>query len=153
MFSLVAAMSLNKVIWKNNALPWYLPEDLKNFKQLTRGKKIVMWYNTFCSIWKPLPERENIILTTKNIEIDWCKVFWSIKQLQDYVEPTEEVMVIGWSSIYKQFIENNLANKIYLSIVPEEYEWDTFFPDFEESFFIEKSIDYETFTLKIYSKN
>lgn len=134
MFSIIVAISLNRVIGKDWKLPWHIPEDLKNFKHLTTNKKIVMWYNTYLSIWKPLPNRENIVLSYQAKNIPWCEVFGSIDQLLQKLDSNEEVMIIWWESIYKQFLEKDLIQKIYLSLIPKEVEGDTFFPFFEDKF-------------------
>ena len=134
MFSIVSAMSLNRVIWKDNSLPWNIPSDLKNFKELTSWKTILMWYNTYLSIWKALSNRKNIVLTTKNINIDWCSVFSSIENFLENIDETEEVMIIWWSNIYQQFLDKWLVDRLYISVIPEVYEWDAYFPFFEDKF-------------------
>ena len=128
-------MATNRTIWKDNKLPWNYPEDLKYFKKTTSGHPIVMWLKTYNSIWRPLPKRRNIVLTRQDINIEWVDVFHSIPALLENLNTTEkdnEVFIIWWANIYKQFIP--LADKIYLTQIKKEYEWDTFFPKFEEKF-------------------
>lgn len=128
-------MAQNRTIWKDNKLPWDYPEDLKYFRKTTSGHPIVMWLNTYNSIWRPLPSRRNIVLTKQNTNIEWVDVFNSIPTLLENLNKTEidnEIFIIWWANIYQQFIP--LANKIYLTQIKKTYNWDTFFPVFEENF-------------------
>lgn len=136
MISIVVAMSLNRVIGNNNSLPWNVPEDLKNFKKITSGKTVIMWYKTYQSIWFPLKNRKNIILSKENIKIEWCYIFFSMQEIIDYINQSDdsEIMVIWWESVYTQFIERNLIDKIYLSLIPQVVDWDKYFPMFEDKF-------------------
>lgn len=140
MISLIAACSSNYVIGKDNKLPWNYPEDLKYFKNMTSGKTIVMWRKTFESIWKPLPNRKNIVLT-RNIDrsAPWVTVIHNIQELiEKYQDSGDELMVIWWEQIYTLFLP--YASKIYLTEVKKEIEWDAFFPQFSW-FFNETSRD------------
>jgi len=131
--SLIAWMAKNRTIGKNNKLPWNYPEDLQYFKKTTNGHPIVMWLKTYNSIWRPLPNRRNLVLTRQNIQIDWVEIFHSITELQEKLKSiNDEIFVIWWANIYSQFLP--LANKIYLTEIKKEYEGDTFFPKFEEDF-------------------
>ncbi len=79
--SIVAAMDGNRLIGKDNQLPWHLPADLAFFKKLTTGNTILMGRKTFDSIGRPLPSRRNIIITRNtNIEITGCEVVNSIEE-------------------------------------------------------------------------
>jgi dihydrofolate reductase len=79
--NIIAAMSLNRVIGKDNQLPWHYSEDLQHFKNLTLDHVIVMGYNTYLSIGKPLPKRRNIVLTSKTI--DGVETYTSIQAMMD----------------------------------------------------------------------
>src|SRR3990167_205188 len=99
--SLIAAISKNNVIGKNNKLPWHLPADLKHFKNITMGKPIIMGRKTFESIGKPLPGRQNIIIThNKNYRATGCDVFSSIDDALNAVKHQSEVMIIGGANLY-----------------------------------------------------
>ncbi|MEE3003438.1 MAG: dihydrofolate reductase, partial [Pseudomonadota bacterium] len=112
--SIIAAMAKNKVIGKNNKLPWHLSEDLKNFKILTTGKPIVMGRKTYESIGKPLPQRRNIVLTRNTkLKIDGCEVMSSKDQLLKELQEEKEIMVIGGSEIYQMFLPE--ATTIHLT--------------------------------------
>ena len=133
--SLIAWMAQNRTIWKDNKLPWDYPEDLKYFRKVTSGHPIIMGLKTYKSIWRPLPNRRNIVLTRQDITIEWIDIFNSIPELIENLDKTEvdnEVFIIWWANIYKQFIP--LANKIYLTQIKKDYDWDTFFPEFESNF-------------------
>jgi len=125
-------MSSNRVIGNENQLPWHYSEDMKHFREITMGKVIVMWYNTYASIGKPLPNRRNIILTSKVMETVECSN--GIPTLLDKLnaEGVSEIFVIWWASIYAQFLP--LADRIYLTEIKKAYIGDTYFPIFEDQF-------------------
>lgn len=103
---IIAAIGKNLELGKNNELIWHFKEDMKFFKENTINHKIVMGYNTFKSLPSMLKNREHIILTTKDINIDNAKVFHDFPTLQKYLhELDEDVYIIGGASIYKLFIE------------------------------------------------
>jgi dihydrofolate reductase len=141
--SLIAAMSQNGVIGKNNMLPWHIPEELKYFRKVTEGKPIIMGRKTFESLnSKPLPNRHNIILTQdSHFSATGVSVVHSVQEALDCAVGSEdaahaehaanttqlqEVMVIGGASVFQAFLP--LATRIYLTVIHEEYEGDTFFP-------------------------
>lgn len=125
MISIVVAMSKDKIIGFQNRLPWHLPADLKYFKQLTLHKTIVMGRKTFESIGRPLPQRENIVLSHQTLQIEGCQVISSLEQLPH----DKEIMVIGGAQIYKLALP--LANDLYITWVDGKFEGDTLFPDLD----------------------
>jgi len=130
--SIIAAIGKNNVIGLKNALPWNLPADMEHFKQLTKGKPIIMGQKTFESIGKPLIDRINIILTLdKNFAPLGCQIAHSIKEALEMVKNSKEVMICGGVSIYRQFLP--LADRIYLTLIEEDFEGDAFFPEFDRS--------------------
>jgi len=135
--SIIVAMTKDYVIWKNNDLPRSYPEDLKRFKKLTSGHTIIMWSKTYHSIWHPLPNRRNIVLSRSNNNIDGVEIYHSIESLLDQLisenlPKDEEIFIIGWSTIYSQFLDK--CDFIYLTEIKETYDWDTFFPKFLDSY-------------------
>lgn len=126
MISIVVAMDLNNVIGKDNKLIWHIPGDLKNFKKITTGHSIVMGRKTFESIGRPLPRRENIILT-KNIDfkVEGCKIYNSIEPILE-LSDDREVFIIGGAEIYKLFLP--YTDMIYMTLVHNKFDGDTFFP-------------------------
>jgi dihydrofolate reductase len=140
--SLIAAMSQNRVIGIGNHLPWNLPEDLKHFRALTSNHVIVMGRKTYESIGKPLPNRENRVITRQeNYSLRGARVFATLEDalsapIQDAPGmKTDEIFVIGGGEIYKQALP--LADRIYLTVIDRDYEGDAFFPDFSGLKFVE----------------
>jgi dihydrofolate reductase len=138
MITLVAACSKNRVIGKDNKLPWHLPEDLKHFKSLTLDRVILMGRKTFESIGsKPLPKRTNVVLTRdKDFKSDNILVYNNI----DEVLPIfRDIVAVGGAEIYKKFL--NFADEIQLTLIDKEFEGDTYFPEIDENIFEEKKRD------------
>ena len=128
MLSLITAMDSNRVIGKNNSLPWYLPADLAYFRQTTMGKPVIMGRKTFDSIGKALPGRKNIVLTRdNNFEAPDCEIATDIDQAMSKVDGSVEVMLIGGASLYEQTIHS--ADIIYLTLIHHEFNGDTWFPE------------------------
>ena len=146
--TLVAAIASNNVIGKENSLPWNIPEDLKRFKQMTSGHTILMGRKTFDSIGRPLPNRQNIVMTkNENFEQEGIKVINDFDEALELIkESNEDVFVIGGSKIYELF--EPVANSLAITRILKDFEGDAFFPDInwnlwqiekEENFFDEKS--------------
>ncbi len=128
--SIIVAIGNNRVVGKDNKLPWNLPADLAHFKRETLGKPVIMGQRTFESIGRPLPGRTNVILTLdKSFSFPGCIVAYSIDEALDKLKDFEEVMIIGGVSIYKQFLP--LADKMYLTLINGDFEGDAFFPEFD----------------------
>lgn len=136
MFSIIVAIGNNNEIGKNNKLLWHIPEDLKKFKEITQGKTVVMGRNTFKSIGKTLPNRNNIVLSKnlqninnkKNLEI--CDDFSKI--IKKYKNSVEEVFIIGGAQIYKKALELGIVEKLYISHIDfSDNEADTYFPEID----------------------
>ena len=134
--SLVAAIDRNRVIGRNNSLPWHLPADLKWFKKNTLGKLIIMGRKTFESIGKPLPGRTNIVLSRdKNFLAEGCRVVHSVDEVVEMAREGEgegeEMMVIGGEQLFRLFISR--ASRLYLTRIDAEFEGDSYFPALEAS--------------------
>jgi dihydrofolate reductase len=130
--SIIVAMDQNRVIGNNDSLPWHISADLKNFKKITMGKPIVMGRKTHESIGRPLPGRENIIITRdKTYQAEGCTVLNNIDEIFEHCKDVEEVMITGGSEIYKHTLDQ--AIRLYLTEVHTEVEGDTFFPEFNQS--------------------
>jgi dihydrofolate reductase len=127
MISLIVAASANNVIGAKGDLPWRLSADLKRFKALTMGKPIVMGRKTYESIGRPLPGRQNIVITRNtDFVADGCYVVTSIEAAIDAAGDAEEIMIIGGSHIYEAFLPR--ADRIYLTRVQAEVEGDAYLP-------------------------
>ncbi|MBS4215963.1 MULTISPECIES: dihydrofolate reductase [Neobacillus] len=133
MISFIVAMDKNRVIGKNNQLPWHLPEDLKFFKRVTMGHPIAMGRKTHESIGRVLPGRENIIITRqKEYRSEECTVFTSVDEFVGYSrEQNDEIFVIGGAEIFKETFP--FANRLYITFINEEFAGDTFFPEFNHN--------------------
>ena len=127
--TIVVAISENHVIGKDNKLLWYLPADLKHFKDITTGHSIIMGRKTYESVGKPLPKRRNIIITRQAISIEGCEVVSSIEAALELCKGEPEVFIVGGAEIYRQSI--NLTDRIYLTIVHQSFEGDSFFPEID----------------------
>lgn len=151
--SLIAAKSENGVIGKDNKLPWDLPEDLKYFKKMTLGKPIIMGRKTFESMGsKPLPQRENIILTHHaGLVLPGCIIVNSVEGALAAAGSRDEVMVIGGAEIYAQFLP--LATRLYLTIVHQIIDGDSFFPKFDlEDWQLVEQEEHAGFTTQIFDR-
>jgi dihydrofolate reductase len=127
--TIVVAIASNNAIGKNNQLLWHLPKDLKHFKEITSGHTVIMGRKTFDSVGKPLPRRRNIVVTRQNIQIEGCEVVNSVEAGLALCNDDEEVMIIGGAEIYKQCMP--IANRIYLTVVHQSFDADTFFPEID----------------------
>ncbi len=128
--SLVCAMANNRVIGKNNDMPWHMPADLKHFKETTMGKPIVMGRKTFESIGRPLPGRRNVVITRNpDYQPEGVDVVTSIDEAINLLADVEEVMITGGGNIYQQTID--MADKLYLTFIDLDTDGDAFFPEFE----------------------
>ena len=130
--SIIAALSTNRVIGRDNALPWRLPADLQHFKTITMGKPVIMGRRTFESIGRPLPGRINVVVTTNAaFQVDGCHVVQSIEQALELTQEHDEIMVIGGASFYQQMLPH--AVRMYLTLVHAVIDGDAYFPDYDES--------------------
>ena len=127
--SIIVAVAENFAIGKDNTLLFHLPGDLKRFKQITTGHPVIMGRNTLLSIprW-PLAKRRNIVLTDKSDDVfPGCEIVFSVDEALQKIKDEEEVFVIGGGSVYRQFYP--LAGKLYLTLIHQNFEADTFFPE------------------------
>ena len=128
--ALIAAMAENRVIGRENRLPWRLSADLRRFKALTMGKPVIMGRKTYESIGKPLPGRSNIVVTRdRGYRAQGCRVVHSLEQALEAAAGHAEVMVIGGAELYRHSLER--AERIYLTLVKAEVDGDALFPDIE----------------------
>ncbi|MBD7962857.1 dihydrofolate reductase [Fictibacillus norfolkensis] len=126
MISFVVAMDENRAIGKDNDLPWYLPNDLKHFKNVTMGKPIVMGRKTYESIGKPLPGRENIVVTRdEHYQAEGTTVVHSVDEVLK--KEAEELCVIGGTEIFKLFMP--VADRLYVTEIHHTFDADTYFPE------------------------
>ena len=129
---MIAAVAKNRAIGYKNKLIYWLPNDLKRFKQLTTGHTILMGLNTFKSLPKgALPNRRNCVLTRSTKELPGCECFASWDEFLLTCQPDEDIYIIGGASIYRQFIGK--ADRLCLTEIDDTpAEADTFFPDYSD---------------------
>nr|WP_309100649.1 dihydrofolate reductase [Fredinandcohnia onubensis] len=133
MISLLVAMDKNQLIGKDNDLPWRLPADLAYFKRVTMGHPIIMGRKTYDSIGRPLPGRENIIVTRDtSYKAEGCKVIHSIEEIVKMNQQTDqELFVIGGAEIFKEILPH--SDRLFITEINEEFEGDTYFPAFNKT--------------------
>jgi len=140
--SIIVAMDKKRGIGKSNALPWYIPDDLKRFRKLTTGHPVIMGRKTFESIiarlGKPLPKRTNIIVT-RNPQIgrSWTSqddviIAGSLEEALDKARGVEtiEIFIIGGGQIFEQSLA--FVDRLYVTLVDAEFDADVFFPDYSD---------------------
>ncbi|WP_417589128.1 dihydrofolate reductase [Owenweeksia hongkongensis] len=129
--TIIAAMAKGRVIGKDNDLIWHLPDDLKHFKNLTKGHHVIMGRKTYESMGKPLPGRTNIVITRqKDFKADGCILVNNIEEGIQKAEGDSQPFIIGGGEIYKQALK--YAQTMELTEVNGEFDGDTFFPTFDE---------------------
>jgi len=125
--AIIAAIAKNRVIGKDGKLPWHISEDLKRFKRLTTGHAVLMGRRTFESLGQPLPNRRNVVLTSR--PIPGVETYSSLPGALKALKDQERVFVIGGGNIFSQMIER--ADELYLTDVDQEVQGDVFFPPYE----------------------
>lgn len=128
----IVAVSENRVIGKNNQLPWHCPADLKHFKEITMGKPILMGRKTFESIGRVLPGRMNIIITSdENYQAPGCIVATTIDTALKAIDYSNEIFVIGGASLFQCMMP--LIQRLYLTLIHHSFDGDVFFPEIDWS--------------------
>lgn len=133
MLSLIVAMDKNRVIGYKNDMPWHLPNDLRHFKEKTSGHTIIMGRKTFESIGRVLPNRKHIVLTRSKTDFpDEVQVIHDTESIQQFAKENqnEELFVIGGGHLFQQIFP--YADKLYVTLIEEEFEGDVYFPEIEE---------------------
>jgi len=131
--SLIAAMAENRVIGRDNSIPWNLPADLKRFKEITMGHPLIMGRKTYENIGRPLPGRKTIIISRKqDYRAEGCIVQHSLQDALADCAGEKEVFICGGSEVYLQTLP--LASRIYLTIIHREIDGDARFPMIPEDF-------------------
>jgi dihydrofolate reductase len=152
---IIAAMAENRVIGKNNALPWSFKEDMAHFKKLTIGWPCIMGRETWDSLpKKPLPGRPNIVIS-KTITVDSArdaKFFSSLPAAVEYCAGYEKVFICGGETIYRQAFP--LADKIELTLIHRQYDGDAFFPEIDaRRWTAANAVHFDNFSFITYNKN
>ncbi len=128
--SMIVAHAADRVIGKDNDMPWHLPADLAYFKKTTLGKPIIMGRKTYESIGRPLPGRKNIVISRDGeYRAEGVEVVSSVEAALSLVDDVEEVMVIGGGAIYQHCLPS--ADKLYITHIDARIDGDTFFPEYD----------------------
>lgn len=126
----IAAMARNRVIGAEGRIPWHLPEDLKFFKRTTLGHVVLMGRKTYESLGKPLPGRENWVVSRTG-EFPGVKTFRDLSEIEP-PNDGRELFVIGGAQVYEALLPR--CSELYLTLVDQEVGGDAFFPKFEDDF-------------------
>jgi dihydrofolate reductase len=127
---MIVAHANNRIIGKNNDMPWHLPADLAYFKKTTLGKPIIMGRKTYESIGRPLPGRQNIVISRdENYQANGVDSATSVEQALALAGNVEEVMVIGGGAIYSHCLP--FANRLYITHIKATIDGDTQFPEYD----------------------
>lgn len=126
--SLIVAMDKNRVIGKENDIPWRIPNDWEYVKNTTKGHPIILGRKNLESIGRALPDRRNIILTRdKGFTFNGCEIAHSIEDVFKLCKKEEEIFIFGGEQIYYLFLP--YVEKMYITKIHHEFEGDTFFPE------------------------
>lgn len=135
---MIAAMASNRALGINNSLLWHISEDLAYFKRITSGAVVVMGRRTFESLGRPLPKRENVVVSGNDAyRADGVVVCPSLEEALARYAGRDEIFIIGGGQIYRQAMP--FADRIYLTEVMHEYKADTFFPELDPLIWHESS--------------
>ncbi len=137
MIAIIVAFSKNRVIGNKGEIPWKIKGEQTRFRELTTGNVVVMGRRTFEEIGYPLPDRMNIVISkTQSFKADNCFTAASLKDALKMAEDNakgKDIYICGGEQLYKEAID--IANVIFITVIDELFEGDTFFPEFDESKF------------------
>ncbi|WPJ97006.1 dihydrofolate reductase [Coraliomargarita algicola] len=137
-YKAIAAMSENRVIGHAGKIPWHLPADFKWFKQTTIGGILIMGRKTYESIGRPLPGRDTYVLSRSPQHIPGVQLFHDLTELEE-LQTDKTIWIAGGGEIYTQMLAK--CSELYLTRVHRTVEGDAFFPEFEDQFTFESTID------------
>lgn len=130
--AIVVAMDRNHVIGRDGGLPWHLPSDLQHFKRVTMGRPIIMGRRTHASIGRPLPGRDNIVVTgNPAYDAPGCLIAHSLEEALGFASDVPLACVIGGAALYREALPR--ANRLYLTEVHAEIDGDVRFPSFDRA--------------------
>lgn len=133
--SIIAAASTNRVIGRNELIPWHIPGEQLRFKDLTLGKTVIMGRKTYESIGRPLPGRKTVIISrTQDISNANCLTVKSLHEAYELLKDEEEIFIAGGGEIYREALPQ--ADKLYLTVVEKDVEGNIFFPEFDKDAFL-----------------
>ena len=131
---IIVAIARNNVIGRDGKLPWHLPSDLRHFKQTTMGYPLIMGRKTFDSVGRPLPGRDNIVLSRdRSLAIEGCLVMHSLQEALDYCSDQEKIFIIGGGDIFNLALP--LTDTIIVTALERDAEGDVYFDPIDPSQF------------------
>lgn len=137
----IAAVGKNGVIGNKDALPWNIPEDMKHFRNATMSNVVLMGRKTFDVLGKPLPKRENAVITrNQKFKVEGAKTFSNVKDAINYYRSREKelagknIFVIGGAQIYAAAMD--LVDEVWLTEIDSDFDGDVFFPDYRDGKFL-----------------
>lgn len=155
MIIIIVGIAKNRIIGKDNRLPWSIPEDLKKFKRITSGNTLIMGRKTFESIGKPLPNRFNIVLSRSmqsESDIEGIEISSSVDDaIAKAKKHGKDIFIIGGTEIYRQFLP--IADRLFISHIKKEYQGDSYFPEYDESEWeVESKEQFDEFDFVVYKR-
>ena len=152
---IIAAMAKNRVIGKDNSMPWSIKGNLAHFKEMTMGWPCIMGRKTWESLpKKPLPGRLNIIISKTMDSNDLSqknRIFSSLPSAIEHCADYEKIFICGGESIYRQAMP--FANKIDLTLIHGQYDGDTFFPEIDDNWIKTNTVNFDEYSIISYIKN
>jgi dihydrofolate reductase len=141
--SVIAAMTRNRIIGRNNELPWHLPADLKHFKALTMGKPMIMGRKTWESLPGLLPGRQHIVVSRNPDYVAQDAILaLSLDEAIAAAGDAPEVMIIGGANLYQQALE--IANTLYITLIDMEVEGDVSFPPLDKTVWTQSQFEHHS---------
>ncbi|MGV8086896.1 MAG: dihydrofolate reductase [Candidatus Woesearchaeota archaeon] len=157
--NLIVAMTNNRVIGLDNTLPWRIPEEMKNFKELTTGNVVIMGRKTYESIpekYRPLPNRDNVVISSQmsanSSNYNGIVIASTLQEAVDKAKKfNKEMFIMGGAQVYKAALP--LVDKMYISIVKEDYKGNVYFPEINMTEWnAQKLKSYNDFDLWLYKR-
>lgn len=147
---LIVAVDKNFGIGKNNSLLCRIPEDMKQFREITLNKTVLMGYKTLMSLpgSKPLKNRDNVVLTRRSISVDGARVVHSVKEALTSCD-SEKTVVIGGESVYRQFLP--FCERAHITFIDEHFDADAFFPALNDNWKLESESEKKEFEGHVYT--
>jgi len=131
--SIIAAMAENRVIGRGDEMPWEIPSELQRFKEITMGHPVIMGRKTFESIGHPLPGRKNIVITRQqDYSAADTVVVPDLQAGLAAAAGADEVFICGGDTVYREAMP--IVDRIYLTVIDEEFDGDSFFPEIPRDF-------------------
>lgn len=132
--AIAAVAEKNRVVGKDNNMPWHIPADLIRFRKLTLNHPVIMGRRTFESLGKPLPRRTNVVISRQAFEgcIQAHSLPNAVFEAWKADLATDKLFIIGGAQVYEQAMATGMVNRLYLTLVKGDFEGDTYFPDYSD---------------------